>query len=75
MVFKTIMDGTYKPGQIIYADLASGGIDLVLMRSSRCCLRTSSTRSKAARQQIIDGKLKVLSTMARMSGSSERYHP
>jgi len=59
MVFKTIMDGTYKPGQIIYADLASGGIDLVFDAKQQVLPKSIIDKVNAARKQIIDGKLKV----------------
>lgn len=58
-VFKTIKDGTYKPGVVINADLASGGIDLVFDAKQQVLPKNIIDKVKAARQQIIEGKLKV----------------
>ncbi len=58
-VFKTIKDGTYKPGVVINADLASGGIDLVFDAKQQVLPKSIIDKVKAARQQIIEGKLKV----------------
>jgi len=58
-VFKTIMDGTYKPGVIINADLASGGVDLVFDAKQQVLPKKIVDKVNTARQQIIDGKLKV----------------
>ncbi|SLM18340.1 putative basic membrane lipoprotein [uncultured spirochete] len=58
-VFKTIKDGTYKAGEVINADLASGGIDLVFDAKQQVLPKSLVDKVNAARQQIIDGKLKV----------------
>ena len=58
-VFKTIKDGTYKPGVTINADLASGGIDLVFDAKQQVLPKSIIDKVLAARKQIIDGKLKV----------------
>jgi Uncharacterized ABC-type transport system, periplasmic component/surface lipoprotein len=58
-VFKTIKNGSYKAGVIINADLASGGIDLVFDAKQQVLPKSLVDKVKAARQQIIDGKLKV----------------
>jgi Uncharacterized ABC-type transport system, periplasmic component/surface lipoprotein len=58
-VFKTIKDGSYKAGVMINADLASGGIDLVFDAKQQVLPKSLVDKVLAARQQIIDGKLKV----------------
>jgi len=58
-VFKTIKDGTYKPGVVINADIASGGIDLVFDAKQQVLPKSIIDKVNAARRQIIDGTLKV----------------
>jgi basic membrane protein A len=58
-VFKTIKDGTYKPGQVIKDGLAQGGVDIALDGKVQVLPQASIDKIKAIRQQIIDGKLKV----------------
>jgi len=58
-VFKTIKDGTYKPGVVINADIASGGIDLVFDAKQQVLPKSIIDKVNAARRQIIEGTLKV----------------
>ncbi len=55
----TNQNGTYKPGVIINADLASGGVDLVFDAKQQVLPKKIVDKVNTARQQIIDGKLKV----------------
>jgi basic membrane protein A len=63
-VFKTIKDGTYKPGQVIEDGLKSGGVDIALEAKVQVLPKKSIDKIMEIRQQIIDGKLKI-----------ERYKP
>ena len=58
-VYKTIRDGTYKPGVVIDSGLASGGVDLVFTAKQPVLPQSIIDKVEAARQQIIDGKLTV----------------
>lgn len=58
-VFKTIKDGTYKPGQVLKYGLASGGVDIDMTATNPVLPKEIQDKVMAVRQQIIDGKLKV----------------
>jgi basic membrane protein A and related proteins len=58
-VFKTIKDGTYKPGTVIKDGLATGGVDIALEAKTQVLPQSAMDKIKAIRQDIIDGKLKV----------------
>lgn len=63
-VFKTIKDGSYKPGQVLEYGLATGGVDIALDAKVQVLPQSIQDKVLEIRQQIIDGKLKV-----------ERYQP
>lgn len=58
-VFKTIKDGSYKPGQVIESGLAGGGVDVVFEAQVQVLPAAITDKVKSIRQEIIDGKLKV----------------
>jgi basic membrane protein A len=58
-VFKTIKDGTYKPGQVINSGLADGGVDLDFTAKQQVLPKSIIDKVMQARQQIIEGKLTV----------------
>jgi len=58
-VYKTIKDGTYKPGVTINSGLASGGIDIVMSAKNPVLPQSIQDKVNAIRQQIIDGTLKI----------------
>jgi len=58
-VFKTIKDGSYKPGQTLEFGLAKGGVDVDFKASVQVLPQTIVDKVNAIRQQIIDGKLKI----------------
>lgn len=58
-VFKTIKDGTYKPGQVLSYGLASGGVDIDMSAAAPVLPQAVQDKVNAVRQEIIDGKLKV----------------
>ena len=58
-VFKTIKDGTYKPGQVLSYGLASGGVDIDMTAKTPSISKEIQDKVMAVRQQIIDGTLKV----------------
>jgi basic membrane protein A and related proteins len=58
-VFKTIKDGSFKPGQVLSNGLAKGGVDIALDAKVQVLPQATIDKVKAARQDIIDGKLKV----------------
>lgn len=58
-VYKTIAEGTYKPGQVLEYGLAQGGVDMVFEAQIKVLPQASIDRVLAIRQEIIDGKLKV----------------
>ena len=58
-VFKTIKDGTYKPGQVLSYGLASGGVDIDMTAKTQSISKEIQDKVLAVRQQIIDGTLKV----------------
>jgi basic membrane protein A len=63
-VYKTIVDGTYQPGQVLEYGLAKGGVDMDFEAQIKVLPQASIDRVLALRQDIIDGKLTV-----------ERYKP
>ena len=64
VVFKTIADGTYKPGQVLEFGLKNGGVDIALEAKQPVLSKAAQDQILALRQQIIDGTLKI-----------ERYKP
>ena len=58
-VFKTIKDGTYKPGQTLNYGLASGGVDIDMSAAAPVLSKDIQDKVNAVRQDIIDGKLKI----------------
>jgi len=58
-VYKTIKDGSYKPGVVINSGLASGGVDLVFTAKQPVLPQSIVDKVGEARQAIIDGKLAV----------------
>ena len=58
-VYKTIKDGTYKPGQVIKYGLKTGTVDLVTEATVQVLPQSIIDRIGAVRQQIVDGTLAV----------------
>ena len=58
-VFKTIKDGTYKPGVTLSYGLASGGVDIDMTAANPVLSQEIQDKVNAVRQDIIDGKIKV----------------
>jgi len=58
-VFKSIKDGTYKPGQVLAYGLATGGVDIDMTAQNQPLPQSIQDKVLAVRQQIIDGSLKV----------------
>jgi basic membrane protein A len=58
-VFKSIKDGTYKPGQVLSYGLATGGVDIEMTAQNQPLPQSIQDKVMAVRQQIIDGSLKV----------------
>lgn len=58
-VFKTIKDGTYKPGQVLSYGLATCGVDIDMTAQNQPLPQSIQDKVLAVRQQIIDGSLKV----------------
>ncbi|MGB9666167.1 MAG: BMP family ABC transporter substrate-binding protein [Candidatus Cryosericum sp.] len=58
-VYKTIRDGTYKPGQVIKYGLKTGTVDLVTTATVQVLPQSILDRINSVRQQIIDGTLVV----------------
>jgi len=58
-VFKTIKDGTYKPGQVLSYGLATGGVDIDMTAQNQPLPKSIQDQVLAVRQQIIDGSLKI----------------
>ena len=58
-VFKTIKDGTYKPGQVLEFGLARGGVDIALEAKVQVLPQSIIDKVKSIRQEIIEGKLKI----------------
>ncbi len=58
-VFKTIKDGSYKPGSVLQYGLASGGVDIDMTAQTQVLPEELQAKVKEIRQQIIDGTLKI----------------
>jgi len=58
-LYKTIRDGSYKPGQVFKYGLKSGNIDLVTDATVQVLPKSILDRISKVRQQIIDGTLVV----------------
>jgi len=58
-VYKTVKDGTYKPGQVVKYGLKTGTVDLVTEATVPVLPQSILDRISAVRQQIIDGTLAV----------------
>jgi basic membrane protein A len=58
-VYKTIKNGTYKPGQVLNYGLKTGMVDLVTKATVSVLPQSILDRISAVRQQIIDGTLAV----------------
>ena len=58
-VFKSIKDGTYKPGQVLSYGLATGGVDIDMTAQNQPLPQSIQDKVMAVRQQIIDGSLKI----------------
>jgi basic membrane protein A len=58
-VFKTIKDGTYKPGQVLAYGLTLAGVDIALEAQVKVLPQSTVDKVTSIRQQIIDGTLKV----------------
>jgi basic membrane protein A len=58
-VYKTVKDGTYKPGQVIKYGLKSGTVDLVTEATVQVLPTSILDRISEVRKQIIDGTLAV----------------
>jgi basic membrane protein A len=58
-VFKTIKDGTYKPGQVLSYGLASGGVDIDMTAATPVLPQEIQDKVMDVRQQIMDGKITV----------------
>jgi len=58
-VYKTIKDGTYKPGQVVKYGLKTGTVDLITKATVSVLPQSILDRISAVRQQIIDGTLAV----------------
>jgi basic membrane protein A and related proteins len=58
-VYKTIKDGTYKPGVTLNYGLASGGVDIDMTAKNPVLSKDIQDKVNKIRQDIIDGKIKV----------------
>lgn len=58
-VFKTIKDGTYKPGQVLNYGIATGGVDIDMKAKEQVLPQSIQDKVMEIRQQIIDGSIKV----------------
>jgi len=58
-VYKTIKDGTYKPGQVVKYGLKTGTVDLVTEATVPVLPQSILDRISTVRQQIVDGTLAV----------------
>jgi basic membrane protein A len=58
-VYKTVKDGTYKPGQVVKYGLNTGTVDLVTKATVQVLPQSILDRISKVRQQIIDGTLAV----------------
>ena len=58
-VFKTIKDGTYKPGEVLLYGLASKAVDVVFDDNGDVLPQAIVDKVDDLRQQVIDGKLEI----------------
>ena len=58
-VYKTIQDGTFKPGEVLKYGIAQGGVDIAFDGKVKILSQSLIDKVMALRQQIIDGTLKV----------------
>ncbi len=58
-VYKTIKDGTYKPGVTIKSGLAQGGVDIDFKAKQAVLPQGIIDKVEQAKKEIIDGKLNV----------------
>jgi basic membrane protein A len=58
-VYKTVKDGTYKPGQVVKYGLKTGTVDLVTEATVSVLPQSILDRISAVRQRIIDGTLAI----------------
>lgn len=58
-VYKTIHEGTYKPGQVLKYGIAQGGVDIALEAKVQVLPQSIVDKVLAIRQQIVDGTLKI----------------
>ncbi len=58
-VYKTINEGTYKPGQVLNYGIAQGGVDIALEAQVPVLPQAIVDQVLALRQQIVDGSLQV----------------
>lgn len=58
-IFKTIKDGTYKPGQVLNYGLATGGVDVVFDGNENVLPQAIVDKVNELRQQVTDGTLKI----------------
>lgn len=58
-IYKTIKDGSFKPGQVLEYGLARGGVDIALVSKVQVLPQSILDKVNETRQQIIDGKLKI----------------
>lgn len=58
-VYKSIKDGTYKPGVTLSYGLAQGGVDIDMTAMNPVLPQDIQDKVNAIRQDIIDGKIKV----------------
>jgi basic membrane protein A len=58
-VYKTINDGTYKPGQVLKSGLVAGGVDIALDAKVKVLPQSTIDKVMSIRKQIMDGTLKV----------------
>ena len=58
-VYKSIKEGSYKPGEVLEYGLASGGVDVTFEAQQQPLPQSIIDQVMAVRQQIIDGELTV----------------
>jgi basic membrane protein A len=58
-VYKTIADGTYKPGEVIMAGIAAGAVDVVFDAQVQVLPQAVIDKVNDLRKQIVDGSLKI----------------
>jgi basic membrane protein A len=58
-VYKTIADGTYKPGEVLMYGIAAGGVDVVFDAQVQVLPQAIIDKVTELRKQIVDGTLKI----------------